>query len=64
MRVGLYVIETEPDRRLRSDGALVFHLPGDNEAGFTYSTTPIGYPGGNRGDGHSLGGGWYWFSDD
>ncbi|MEO6080146.1 MAG: hypothetical protein ABIQ86_10250 [Steroidobacteraceae bacterium] len=62
MRVGWFVLESAP--RLRRDGALMFHLPGDNETGFTYSTTPIGYPGGNEGDGGSLGGGWYWFSDD
>ncbi len=62
MQVGWYVLETTPQPR--RDGALMFHLPDDNEAGFTYSTTPIRYPGGNPGDGHSLGGGWYWFSDD
>lgn len=64
MRVGWYVIETTPDRQQRSDGALMFHLRGDSEAGFTYSARPIGYPGASRGDGHSLGGGWYWFSDE
>jgi len=42
----------------------MFHLPNDTEAGFTYSTAPLDYPGWNRGDGGSLGGGWYWFSDD
>lgn len=62
MRVGSFVIETSPQQR--RDGALMFHLAGDNEVGFTYSTTPIGYPGFNRGDGGRLGGGWYWFSDD
>jgi hypothetical protein len=62
MRVGSFVLETAPRRR--GDGALMFHLAGDNEVGFTYSATPIGYPGDNPGDGHSLGGGWYWFSDD
>jgi hypothetical protein len=62
LRVGWYAIETTP--RGRPD-ALVFHLPGDYETGFTYSTTPLaGHPGLNPGDGHSLGGGWYWFSDD
>jgi len=63
MRVGSYVLETAP--QARRDGALMFHLQGDNEAGFTYSATPIaGYPGVNAGAGRSLGGGWYWFSDD
>jgi hypothetical protein len=62
MRVGLLVIETKPQHR--PDGALMFYLPGDNEAGFTYSTAPIKYGGWNVGAGGSLGGGWYWFSDD
>lgn len=62
MRVGSFVLETRPQQR--RDGALMFHLAGDSKAGFTYSATPIRYPGGNRGDGHSLGGGWYWFSDE
>ncbi len=42
MRVGLYVLETAP--QLRTDGALMFYLSGDREAGFTYSAAPIGYP--------------------
>jgi hypothetical protein len=62
MRVGLFVIDTEPQRR--ADGAVMFHLAGDNEAGFTYSTAQVGYPGWNKGAGGRLGGGWYWFSDD
>lgn len=62
MRVGWYHLQPAP--QARRDGALMFHLAGDNEAGFTYSTTPIGYPGWNRGNGGRLGGGWYWFSDD
>jgi hypothetical protein len=63
MQVGSYVLETTP--RSRGGGALMFYLAGDSETGFTYSTTPIaGYPGWNPGDGHRLGGGWYWFSDD
>lgn len=63
MRVGSYVLQTAPQPR--RDGALAFLMAGDNETGFTYSTTPIDhYPGGNPGIGGSLGGGWYWFSDD
>ena len=61
-RVGLYVLETAPESR--PDGALMFYLSGDHEAGFTYSAAQIGYPGRNPGNGRSLGGGWYWFSDD
>jgi hypothetical protein len=64
LRVGWYDMETAPVRIQRSDGALMFHLAGEDEAGFTYSTTPIAYPGLNRGDAGSLGGGWYWYSDD
>ena len=64
IRMGSYVIQAEPDRYQRSDGALMFHLAHHTETGFTYSTTPIGYPGGNEGAGGSLGGGWYWFSDE
>jgi hypothetical protein len=65
MRVGGYVIQTAPARHLRRDGALMFYLPGVKETGFTYSKTPIiGYAGGNPGASGSLGGGWYWFSDE
>jgi hypothetical protein len=62
MRVGLFDLETKPQQH--APGALMFHLAGDSEAGFTYSAAPIGYPGRNKGSGGSLGGGWYWFSDD
>lgn len=64
MRVGWYDMQTAPVWIQRSDGALMFHLAGEDEAGFTYSTTPVAYPGLNRGDAGSLGGGWYWYSDD
>jgi hypothetical protein len=62
MRAGLFVVETMPTQR--ADGALMFHLPGDKGAGFTYSTTPTRNPGGIKGAGGGLGGGWYWFSND
>ena len=62
MRIGLFDLQTKPQQR--APGALMFHLAGDGEAGFTYSTKPLGYPGWNKGSGGSLGGGWYWFSDD
>jgi hypothetical protein len=62
MRVGWYVLETAP--RLRRDAALMFNLAGDTEAGFTYSATPIEDPGGSKGAGGSLRGGWYWYSNE
>jgi hypothetical protein len=62
MRVGSYTLETTP--QWRRDGAVMFFLAGNHETGFTYSTQPIKYPGGNPGASGSLGGGWHWFSDD
>lgn len=63
MRVGSYVLEASP--HLRGNGALMFRLADDGNAGFTYSTTPIvEYPGENPGVGGKLGGGWYWFHDE
>lgn len=64
LHLGAYDIETTPARTKRR-GVLSFLMAGDSESGFAYSSTPInGYPGGNPGSGGSLGGGWYWFSDD